>query len=223
MEYCRFWRRKLDDGEDVEFPEVLDKAIARITEGFSFAYMQEAFVASLLAIAGMAEDSDDPGSSEDGTDAETTPRSSESLQADITWYGDLLQSTNDPPNDDYIPECVGKLSDQAFSALFAAMRSSLEHFRKGYSATGTTEEQDEIIELADRALTKVMMAEYSRMHDEDRPRGKVYTESQRRGLAHSLARSLHNNKGELEKYVLWRQMKKQVAILRKELGQEGIK
>ena len=52
VQYCRFWRKKLDGSEDVEFPAVLDKAIAGITEGFSFAYMQEAFVASLLAIAG---------------------------------------------------------------------------------------------------------------------------------------------------------------------------
>ena len=56
VEYCKFWRKKLDGSEDVEFPEVLDGAIASITDGFSFAYMQEAFVASLLAIAGEADD-----------------------------------------------------------------------------------------------------------------------------------------------------------------------
>ena len=51
VQYCEFWRRKLDDNDDVEFPEVLCKAIASITKGFSFAYIQEAFVAALLAIA----------------------------------------------------------------------------------------------------------------------------------------------------------------------------
>ncbi|KAL8726244.1 MAG: hypothetical protein Q9166_006832 [cf. Caloplaca sp. 2 TL-2023] len=65
--YCEFWRKKLgEDGETlyaghesnygdpdckVEFPKELCKAIAGITGGFSFAYIQEAFVASLLAIA----------------------------------------------------------------------------------------------------------------------------------------------------------------------------
>ncbi|RDI76930.1 hypothetical protein Vi05172_g13065 [Venturia inaequalis] len=58
--YAEFWRTKLrrgegsgeDGGKDpVEFPEELCKAIAGITKGFSFAYMQEAFVAALLAIA----------------------------------------------------------------------------------------------------------------------------------------------------------------------------
>lgn len=51
VKYCEFWRRKLDGNEDVEFPEVLCNAIANITKGFSFAYIQEAFVAALLTIA----------------------------------------------------------------------------------------------------------------------------------------------------------------------------
>ena len=61
IQYCQFWRRKLDDNEDVEFPESLCKAIASITKGFSFAYIQEAFVAALLAIA----NEDASGSSEE--------------------------------------------------------------------------------------------------------------------------------------------------------------
>lgn len=69
--YCEYWRFKLtgEQGsliEDVEispqelkihFPERLCSEIAKITDGFSFAYLQEAFVASLLAIA--AEDDGD--------------------------------------------------------------------------------------------------------------------------------------------------------------------
>lgn len=51
VKYCEFWRKKLDGNEDVVFPPVLCKAIAGITKGFSFAYIQEAFVAALLAIA----------------------------------------------------------------------------------------------------------------------------------------------------------------------------
>ncbi len=35
----------------MEFPDKLCKAIAEITDGFSFAYIQEAFVAALIAIA----------------------------------------------------------------------------------------------------------------------------------------------------------------------------
>lgn len=79
--YCAFWRRKLlgdrdDDDDDeggggagegeVEFPAVLCRAIASITGGFSFAYIQEAFVASLLAIA---EEKDDNGGGTKESDA----------------------------------------------------------------------------------------------------------------------------------------------------------
>ena len=49
--YAEYWRGKLEENEDVEFPEEICPAIAGITGGFSFAYIQEAFVASLLAIA----------------------------------------------------------------------------------------------------------------------------------------------------------------------------
>ncbi|KAK8124414.1 uncharacterized protein PG998_000173 [Apiospora kogelbergensis] len=49
--YCHFWQGKLAANEEIEFPDELCAAIADITDKFSFAYMQEAFVAALLAIA----------------------------------------------------------------------------------------------------------------------------------------------------------------------------
>ncbi|KAH6654764.1 ATPase [Truncatella angustata] len=49
--YCHFWQKKLADNKEVEFPDRLCPAIAEITDKFSFAYIQEAFVAALLAIA----------------------------------------------------------------------------------------------------------------------------------------------------------------------------
>ncbi|KAM6525855.1 hypothetical protein FALCPG4_011390 [Fusarium falciforme] len=49
--YCRFWQEKLKPNKDIEFPDKLCRAIAEITDKFSFAYIQEAFVATLLAIA----------------------------------------------------------------------------------------------------------------------------------------------------------------------------
>jgi SpoVK/Ycf46/Vps4 family AAA+-type ATPase len=51
VKYCEYWRGKLSDSKDVDFPHRLCTAIADITDGFSFAYMQEAFVAALLVIA----------------------------------------------------------------------------------------------------------------------------------------------------------------------------
>ncbi|KAL9949489.1 hypothetical protein D7B24_004474 [Verticillium nonalfalfae] len=49
--YCRFWQAKLKSNKEIEFPDRLCRAIAEITDKFSFAYIQEAFVAALLALA----------------------------------------------------------------------------------------------------------------------------------------------------------------------------
>lgn len=51
VKYCQFWQRKLKDNKDVEFPDLLLEPIAKSTDGFSFAYMQEAFISTLLKIA----------------------------------------------------------------------------------------------------------------------------------------------------------------------------
>jgi hypothetical protein len=53
VKYCEFWQDKLKKGgnEDVKFPDELCLAIAKTTDGFSFAYIQEAFVAALVEMA----------------------------------------------------------------------------------------------------------------------------------------------------------------------------
>ena len=43
-------RSKLSRNKSIDFPPELSKAIADITEGFSFAYLKEAFVNSLVVI-----------------------------------------------------------------------------------------------------------------------------------------------------------------------------
>jgi len=53
--YCGYWQRKLKGNEDVEFPDELLSPIAGLMGGFSFAYMQEAFVSTLLRIANGSE------------------------------------------------------------------------------------------------------------------------------------------------------------------------
>ncbi|MCJ1400555.1 hypothetical protein MMC11_003761 [Xylographa trunciseda] len=50
--YCEFWRHKLRNKTTIEFPDFLCKAMAGIMTEFSFAYMKEAFIATLLTIAG---------------------------------------------------------------------------------------------------------------------------------------------------------------------------
>ncbi|KAK4694334.1 hypothetical protein P7C71_g3230, partial [Lecanoromycetidae sp. Uapishka_2] len=50
MKYAEHWRSKLSENKTVDFPEGMCSAIAGITDGFSFAYLQEAFVSSLLVL-----------------------------------------------------------------------------------------------------------------------------------------------------------------------------
>ncbi|KXX76202.1 putative ATPase YjoB [Madurella mycetomatis] len=64
--YCHFWQHKLADNKDIAFPDKLCKAIAGITDGFSFAYIQEAFIAALLVIARDAKEPDDESGDEEG-------------------------------------------------------------------------------------------------------------------------------------------------------------
>ncbi|KIX06380.1 uncharacterized protein Z518_04356 [Rhinocladiella mackenziei CBS 650.93] len=51
VKYCQYWQRKLKDNKGIEFPNEICEAAAKITDQFSFAYIQEAFVSALLTIA----------------------------------------------------------------------------------------------------------------------------------------------------------------------------
>lgn len=55
VKYCHYWQTKLKDNKDIEFPDEICDAAAKITDGFSFAYIQEAFVTALLDIARTSE------------------------------------------------------------------------------------------------------------------------------------------------------------------------
>ncbi|KAL8734358.1 MAG: hypothetical protein Q9166_001556 [cf. Caloplaca sp. 2 TL-2023] len=48
--YCDYWRSKLAKNKSIDFPTKLSAAIAEITNGFSFAYLKETFITSLLVI-----------------------------------------------------------------------------------------------------------------------------------------------------------------------------
>lgn len=56
--YCEYWHRKLKSNDDIEFPKKLCPPMAAITDGFSFAFLQECFVATLLVLARNEEEED---------------------------------------------------------------------------------------------------------------------------------------------------------------------
>ncbi|KAF8456582.1 P-loop containing nucleoside triphosphate hydrolase protein [Terfezia claveryi] len=53
--YVEYWRKKLENRPGIQFPESLVAKIVDTTEHFSFAYMKEAFVSTLLLIAARQE------------------------------------------------------------------------------------------------------------------------------------------------------------------------
>ena len=67
-ETAQYWRNKLKNKKSIEFPSKLCDAIADITDDFSFAYLKEAFVATLLDLA---RSHDDDGEEEETTDKES--------------------------------------------------------------------------------------------------------------------------------------------------------
>jgi len=58
--YAQYWQKKLENNKAVEFPDSLVDEIAAATTKFSFAYLKEAFVSSLVT---MASDDDENKSS----------------------------------------------------------------------------------------------------------------------------------------------------------------
>ncbi|TGO44529.1 hypothetical protein BCON_0503g00050 [Botryotinia convoluta] len=99
--YVEFWRGKLggDGGDMVEFGEELCSLVAKMTEGFSFAYLKELFIVTLLSIARSATGADDDGAEEESgsytTASTSTPTSTDDgvvVEKDDSMEGVLRDS-----------------------------------------------------------------------------------------------------------------------------------
>ncbi|KAG6903467.1 hypothetical protein C0995_005490 [Termitomyces sp. Mi166 len=59
--YAKYWQNKLKDNKDISFTDRLVDDVAAATEKFTFAYLKEAFVSSLVELAGFdGDDSEKP-------------------------------------------------------------------------------------------------------------------------------------------------------------------
>jgi len=58
VQYAKYWQNKLKDNKDVSFPDSLVETIADLTDKFSFAFMKEAMVSSLVILAGSDDEAD---------------------------------------------------------------------------------------------------------------------------------------------------------------------
>lgn len=110
--YCDYWRKKLQKNNNVDFHEDVSKVVAQLTEGFSFAYLKELFVQTLLALVGGRADADDE---EDDayvtvTDAAVEETKAVEGSARVMKKGESLESTaekteeNEPSPANKIPE-----------------------------------------------------------------------------------------------------------------------
>ncbi|XP_006460332.1 hypothetical protein AGABI2DRAFT_192071 [Agaricus bisporus var. bisporus H97] len=54
--YAKYWQNKLSSNSEIDFPDDLIEVIADLTPGFSFAYLKEAFVSTLVTLAGISGD-----------------------------------------------------------------------------------------------------------------------------------------------------------------------
>jgi transitional endoplasmic reticulum ATPase len=66
--YCEYWQQKLQSNEDIDFTDEICQAVAEATEGFTFAYLKELFVQTLLMhITGHEDDTGELSSVDQGT------------------------------------------------------------------------------------------------------------------------------------------------------------
>jgi transitional endoplasmic reticulum ATPase len=57
--YCQYWQSKLESNSDIDFTDEVCQAVAAATEGFTFAYLKELFVQTLLvSVSGKADNSE---------------------------------------------------------------------------------------------------------------------------------------------------------------------
>lgn len=78
--YCDFWRSRLANNRSINFPAKMSAAIAGITDGFSFAYLQEAFISSLLVIVNEQRDTSADSTEDTTTESDPTP-----LESVLLW------------------------------------------------------------------------------------------------------------------------------------------
>jgi transitional endoplasmic reticulum ATPase len=66
--YCEYWQQKLQSNEDVDFTDEICQVVAEATKGFTFAYLKELFVQTLLMhITGHEDDTGELSSVDQGT------------------------------------------------------------------------------------------------------------------------------------------------------------
>ncbi|KAF2235288.1 P-loop containing nucleoside triphosphate hydrolase protein [Viridothelium virens] len=182
IQYCHYWQGKLADNPEVEFPDKLCTAIARITDKFSFAYMQEAFVAALLAIAAREDE-------EDAEKSDMQQLGEDAWHPGPRQYGEDAKRHQEAATQCSLQQHGGDETEAALQQQLVqdAEGSELQQ-QRGPEAPPTT---------SDSSTTEDDLVDFS-----------VITVSEK------------GDDKNLDDLVLWREIQKQIKILREEMDSE---
>lgn len=150
MPLAQYWRNKLKNKKNIDFPSKLCDAIADITDDFSFAYLKEAFVATLLELARThdGDDEDDESVSSDTSDDDDPLDKYEFWRAFKAQVKVLRNEMGDGDggDEDAGPDPRLRIFDEGISSLeYEKMTSMLGNMRlqggghKAASLQGSTE------------------------------------------------------------------------------------
>lgn len=155
--YAEYWRGKLVANQTVDFPEEVCGYIAKLTEGFSFAYLKELFVMALLSLVrGFKGDDFEIVDKEEGIKTptpDTTP--AEPSSSAITAADSDVCTCSTKCGTCHKPLPAEKKEDELVAAK--------EQVSTKESAIPTVDIPDE---LADNLLLKVIKHQIRILHDE---------------------------------------------------------
>ncbi|KAL0254741.1 hypothetical protein SLS55_009265 [Diplodia seriata] len=162
--YCQYWRDKLKGKKTIDFPEKLCPAIADITDEFSFAFLQEAFVAMLLQLAHSGEDSE---SSDSEDEDEGSPLDRYELWRVIKKQVKILREQMDS-SEPAVPEACEASSGGVYLSAYEE-RLPLRERAELSSGSGTrlsrpTSGRDALSELHDAGQSGFSEAAVSDLH-----------------------------------------------------------
>jgi transitional endoplasmic reticulum ATPase len=116
VRYAEHWRKKLADNEDIEFTDEMCQVVADLTPEYSYAYMQEVFISSLMVVARKAAGEEDDwdvvnteSANQSDDEALKESKKSTSKDKDNTETTDE-EPANDTPKKRQVPDV--KVSDE---------------------------------------------------------------------------------------------------------------
>lgn len=100
--YAEYWKKKLEKNSSVDFDPAICEVVAKLTDGFSFAYLKELFVQTLLTIVGGR--ANDMESEEDEDVVVVAERPENSVDVSVTDVKEEKESAEKPKAQPQVPK-----------------------------------------------------------------------------------------------------------------------